>query len=81
MDMMSIIGQYAFPIVACVAMAWYVKKKDDDNREQLNKIMDQHRNEMKDITSALNNNTMALHQLSGVISGFHGELNKGDKNE
>lgn len=64
MDIMSIIGQYAFPIVACIAMAWYVKDQSDKNREQLDKIMADHKMEVKDITVAINNNTMALQRLT-----------------
>ena len=64
MDIMTIIGQYAFPIVACIAMAWYVKEQSDKNREQLDKIMADHKMEVKDITVAINNNTMALQRLT-----------------
>lgn len=64
MDIMTIIGQYAFPIVACIAMAWYVKDQTDKNREQLDKIMADHKMEVKDITVAINNNTMALQRLT-----------------
>lgn len=64
MDIMTIIGQYAFPIVACIAMAWYVKDQSDKNREQLDKIMADHKMEVKDITVAINNNTMALQRLT-----------------
>ena len=72
MDILSIVGQYAFPIVACIAMAWYVKHQDDNNREQLNKIMEQHRTEMKEVTTALNNNTLALQKLSDVMEDNNG---------
>ena len=64
MDIMTIIGQYAFPIVACIAMAWYVEDQSDKNREQLDKIMADHKMEVKDITVAINNNTMALQRLT-----------------
>lgn len=64
MDILQIIGQYAFPIVACVAMGWYVKDQGDKNREQLDKIMEAHKVEVKEITTALNNNTLALQRLT-----------------
>ena len=64
MDILSIVGQYAFPIVACIAMAWYVKDQSDKNRQQLSKIMDDHKTEVKEITIAINNNTLALQRLS-----------------
>lgn len=64
MDILQLIGQYAFPIVACVAMGWYVKDQGDKNREQLDKILDAHKMEIKEINTALNNNTLALQRLT-----------------
>ena len=63
MDILSIIGQYAFPIVACIAMAWYLKDQTDKNREQFTKISETHKLEINEITVAINNNTMALQRL------------------
>ena len=67
MDILQLIGQYAFPIVACVAMGWYVKDQGDKNREQLDKIMEAHKVEIKEITTALNNNTLALQRLTDFM--------------
>ena len=67
MDILQLIGQYAFPIVACVAMGWYVKDQGDKNREQLDKIMEAHKLEIKEITTALNNNTLALQRLTDYM--------------
>lgn len=67
MDILQLIGQYAFPIVACVAMGWYVKDQGDKNRQQLDKIMEAHKIEIKEITSALNNNTLALQRLTDFM--------------
>ena len=67
MDILQLIGQYAFPIVACVAMGWYVKDQGDKNRQQLDKIMEAHKLEIKEITSALNNNTLALQRLTDFM--------------
>ena len=67
MDILHLIGQYAFPIVACVAMGWYVKDQGDKNRQQLDKIMEAHKLEIKEITSALNNNTLALQRLTDFM--------------
>ena len=67
MDILTIIGQYAFPIVACVAMGWYVKDQGDKNRDQLDKIMEAHKIEIKEITTALNNNTIALQRLTDYM--------------
>ena len=63
MDILTLIGQYAFPIVACVAMAWYVKDQGDKNREQLKDLRNEHTAEMKEVTSAVNNNTLVIQRL------------------
>ena len=67
MDILALIGQYAFPIVACVAMGWYVKDQGDKNRQQIDKIMEAHKLEIKEITIALNNNTLALQRLTDFM--------------
>lgn len=61
------VGTVGFPIVCAIAMAWYVKYVTDRNREDIEKLNIQHQQEMKEVTSALNNNTLALQKLSDVI--------------
>lgn len=67
MDWATLIGSYAFPIVACVAMAWYCKDTSDKNREDTKELNKQHSEEMMafkdEIKVALNNNTIALTKL------------------
>ena len=76
MDVNSIlqaVGTLGFPIVGAVAMGWYVKYITDRNREDIDKLNEQHQNEMKEVTTALNNNTLALQKLSDVIGNGGGE--------
>ena len=68
-DLITLIGSYGFPIVACCAMAWYVKYCTDKNREEIDKINAQHKTEMQEVTTALNNNTIALEKLCTLIGG------------
>lgn len=63
----ALIGSVGFPIVACGAMAYYVKYITDKNREQLTEIMNQHKDEMTDVTTAVNNNTLALQKLTDYM--------------
>lgn len=67
MDILSLIGQYAFPTVACIAMGWYVKYIQDNYRKDIQELSENHREEMNKVTSALNNNTLALQKLTDVI--------------
>lgn len=63
----SCFGSYAFPIVACIFMAIYVKDMSKSNREDTKALNEQHTKEMNafkdEIKEALNNNTIALTRL------------------
>lgn len=61
------ISTIGFPIVCCVAMAWYVKYTTDKNREEVNKLNEQHKQEMSEVTEAINNNTIALTKLCDIL--------------
>lgn len=63
----SAIGQYAFPIVACVVMGWYVKYIQDNYRKDISDISARHKEEMDKVTEALNNNTLAIQRLTDFI--------------
>lgn len=67
MDIATLLGSYAFPVVACIVMAIYVKDITQNNREDTNALNDQHTKEMNafkdEIKEALNNNTIALTKL------------------
>lgn len=71
MDFVQILGSYGFPIVACFAMAWYVKYITDKNKEetaelnaQHTKIMLAYKDELKD---AINNNTLVMQRLCDTM--------------
>lgn len=61
------VTQVGFPIVCCGAMMWYVKYSTDKNREEIDKLNEQHRREMTDMTTAVNNNTVVLTRLCEIL--------------
>lgn len=70
MDIQAIlqaITTVGFPIVCCGAMMWYVKYQTDRNREEVDKLNEQHRLEMTDMTTAINNNTVVLTRLCEIL--------------
>lgn len=69
----SMIGQYAFPIVACVLMGWYVKYIQDNYRKDISEISLRHKAEMDNVTEALKNNTLAIQKLTDYIRKIDGE--------
>lgn len=67
MDIATLLGSYAFPIVACLGMAWYVKYITDNNSQETAKLNEQHTKIMlaykDEIKDAINNNTMVMQRL------------------
>ena len=63
LDIMTLIGQYAFPIVGCMAMGYYVKYTEDKHREERDRMADNHSKEINSITEVINNNTVVLKEL------------------
>lgn len=59
----TLIGSYCFPIVACIAMAWYCKYITDKNHEEVKSMRSEHNDEMRKVTEALENNTRAVEKL------------------
>ena len=55
----QLIGSLGFPIAACVALFWQNAKQSEKHAEEL-----------RQITEALNNNTIALTELSAKIGGM-----------
>ena len=65
------VGQYAFPIVMTVIMAWYVKYTEDKHREERQQLTKDHRDEVAalkeavaKLDDAIANNTLALQHLT-----------------
>ena len=56
-----------FPIVACIALFYYIYKQSERHKEEINKLTEMHKEELNAITQALNNNTVVLAKLSEKI--------------
>ena len=65
----EIISTVGFPIVCFLLCGWYVKYREDKNDEKYDKLNNQHDDEMKQVVSALNNNTVALQKLADKLGG------------
>lgn len=62
-EVLQLVEQYAFPIVFCLILAWYVKYITDKHREELTTINNLHKEESDKFTEALNNNTLVIQKL------------------
>ena len=74
MDMLNIIQSVGFPIAMVVAMGAYLKYITDQHREDRNTADSRHRDEIHEVTEALNNNTLAIQKLTDYIT-FGGDGN------
>lgn len=55
-DLLTLIGNYAFPIVACVALFW-----------KMDKDQERHQEEMATLRDSLDANTKAILELSASL--------------
>lgn len=60
---MQALSSFGFPVVMCAAMAYYVKYSTDKSREEVARLNEQHKEEMLEITKAIENNTLAITRL------------------
>lgn len=64
---LTILGNYVFPIAACCAMAFFVKYMYDQTNERVDKLNDQHKNEVDTLSEVIKNNTIALEKMNTLI--------------
>lgn len=72
-EIMQAITTVGFPVVMCGAMCYYVKYITDKHREEIDRVNANHTKEMKEITAALNNNTLALTKLCERMDNLRDE--------
>ena len=66
-EWIQLISTVGFPIVMCGAMGWYVKHISDQHREDMTNERNQHAEEVKATTDAINNNTLAIQKLTDYM--------------
>lgn len=66
-EIAQLVATVGFPIVMCGGMAYFVKYITDKHREERTMLNAQHYDEMKSVTDAVNNNTLALQHLCDTL--------------
>lgn len=66
-EIMNAITTVGFPIVSCVCIAWYAKYTNDNYRNDMKEANSQHKEEMSQLSQALQNNTLALQKLCTML--------------
>ena len=67
--LITLIGSVGFPIVACVAMAVFFAKVNENYRNDIKEIQATHKEEVKAMTDAINNNTLVIQRLIDNMEG------------
>lgn len=68
--LLTVLGNYVFPIAACCAMAFFVKYMYDQTNVRIDKINDQHKNEVDTLSEVIKNNTIALEKMNTLIESI-----------
>ena len=62
-DIAQIISAIGFPIVATLGCAYFVKWQYEQNQKQMEEMRQEHKEEVTNMTKAIENNTIALTRL------------------
>ena len=62
-DIAQIISAIGFPIVAALGCAYFVKWQYEQNQKQIEDMRKEHKEEVTNMTKAIENNTLALTRL------------------
>ena len=74
LDIATLMGNYCFPIVACIYISWFCKYIIDKNREDVKELNKEHKEEIllfrnelisfkDEVKDALENNTKVMEKL------------------
>lgn len=63
MDWVQLISTVGFPIVACLAMGYFVKYQMDNNNSEVAEMRKEHKEEVAKMTEAIQNNTLVVQKL------------------
>ena len=62
-NIMQLISNYIFPVVACIALAWYFAKVNEQYRQDIKDLNATHKEETKQLSEAIDNNTKVIQRL------------------
>ena len=71
-EIISLVSSVGFPIVACIYISFYVKTQTQNYREDIKELQKEHREEISQLSSVLENNTLAIQKLCDKIDNEKG---------
>ena len=67
-EWLQIISTYGVSIAAMIALAVYIVKKDKENQQIINEIMNEHKTEVNELRKTIDNNTLIVSKLYERLS-------------
>lgn len=64
---LTVLGNYAFPIVSCIGMAYFVKYMYDQTNARVDKLNEEHKDEVDTLSEVIKNNTLAVEKMNSLI--------------
>lgn len=64
---LTVLGNYAFPIVCCIGMAYFLKYMYDQTNARVDKLNEEHKHEVDTLSEVIKNNTIALEKMNTLI--------------
>lgn len=68
-NILQAITTTGFPIVACIGIAWFFNKVNENYRTDIKELSIQHKEEVKAMTEAIHNNTLVIQKLVDKLEG------------
>lgn len=65
---LSAIGSVGFPIVCCIAMAWFFNRVNENYRNDIKDLSQSHKEEVKAMTDAINQNTLVIQKMCDILT-------------
>ena len=62
-NVMQLVSNYIFPVVACIALAWSFAKSNEQYRQDIKELNATHKEETKQLSEAIDNNTKVIQRL------------------
>lgn len=70
---LTAIGTVGFPIVACCAIAWFFNKVNENYRNDIKELSASHKEEVKAMTEAIQQNTLVIQKLCDSLDDIRKE--------
>lgn len=84
MDFTELLNSFAFPIVACIFLAWYLNEQQKINRQDTKEANKLHSEETKalktEIKESIDKNTIALKTLINIFK-YNFNLKEGEQKD